>query len=162
MHQRELCCSLAVVPRALYGAKAKLMQSNARSNPFGKAISKCKLFFCQLRYELSSRHQRDWCNLLLLIWLKGKVVATHKIQSINFVSQQLCKQMACENKWICFLHWHPAGVNLKVTNGCENNNTSLFSVSVPVGITPPKCFKPGFFFLHAACWGGGGYSFGSR
>lgn len=61
-----------------------------------KPLASVNCFFCQLRYELSSRHQRDWCNLLLLIWLKGKVVATHKTQSINFVSQQLCKQMACE------------------------------------------------------------------
>lgn len=61
-----------------------------------KPLASVNCFFCQLRYELSSQHQRDWCNLLLLIWLKGKVVATHKTQSINFVSQQLCKQMACE------------------------------------------------------------------
>ena len=93
----ELCCSLCAVPGSPWAhrEKAELMLSNAHRKPFGTTISKCKLFFCQLSYELSSWHQRAWWNLHLLIWLKGKVVSAHKIQSINFVSQQLCKQMGC-------------------------------------------------------------------
>lgn len=66
---------------------------------------------------------------LLLIWLKGKVVATHKMQSINFVSQQ--SKQVVNITCICFLCWHPAGVNMKVTNGCENTVSGF----VPVGFT---------------------------
>lgn len=59
MHEWDPSCSLVAVPETLYGAKAELMQCRTHRNPFGKAISKRKLFFCQLRYELSSQHQWD-------------------------------------------------------------------------------------------------------